>query len=296
MSVINVVKFIMTHPLNKDNKLKSIIRFAKWQIGSRLVSGEIVYDWINGSKLFVCAGETGLTGNIYTGLHEFQDMAFLLHVLRDDDLFIDVGANVGSYTILACSSIGARGYAFEPIPTTYKRLVENIHLNHLDNRVECLNIGVGGKQGRIDFTANMDTTNHALVSGEQNKNTVSVEVSTLDTVLKDELPALIKIDVEGYEAAVLEGALETLEKGTLHSVIMELNGSGNRYGFDEQRILETMLDHGFNTYSYNPMDRTLINLQGKNLRSGNTIFIREESLVLEKLRNAPKINVFGKQF
>jgi FkbM family methyltransferase len=296
MSVINVVKFIMTHPLNRDNKLKSIIRFVKWQIGSRLVPGAIVYDWINGSKFLVCNGETGLTGNIYTGLHEFQDMAFLLHVLRDDDLFIDVGANVGSYTILACSAIGARGYAFEPVPATYKRLVENIHLNYLDKRVQCFNIGVGGKQGRIDFTSNMDTTNHALASDEQNVNKISVEISTLDKILKDEWPAFIKIDVEGYETLVLEGASETLKKGTLHSVIMELNGSGSRYGFDESRILETMFDHGFRTYSYNPIDRTLIDLQGKNLNSGNTLFIRDEPSVLEKLMNSPKITVNRMQF
>ena len=107
MSVIESVKFIATHPLTRDNTFKSLLRFVRWQIGSRLVPGPIVYDWINGSRFLVRAGETGLTGNVYTGLHEFQDMGFLLHVLGDGDLFIDVGANVGSYTILACSSRGA---------------------------------------------------------------------------------------------------------------------------------------------------------------------------------------------
>ena len=231
MSVIESVKFIATHPLTRDNTFKSLLRFVRWQIGSRLVPGPIVYDWINGSRFLVRAGETGLTGNVYTGLHEFQDMGFLLHVLGDGDLFIDVGANVGSYTILACSSRGARGYAFEPVPGTYMRLVENIHLNHLENRVKCLNIGLGSKRESIAFTTDMGPANHALASGEQNENTVSIEVSTLDAVLKDERPVLMKIDVEGYETPVLEGALETLKKQTLHSVIMELNGSGSRFGF-----------------------------------------------------------------
>ena len=296
MSVLNTFKFITTHPLNRDNKLKSIIRFAKWQVGSRLVPGQIVYDWVNGSKFLVRTGETGLTGNIYTGLHEFPDMAFLLHVLRDDDLFIDVGANVGSYTILACSAIGANGYAFEPVPGTYKRLIDNIRLNHLENRVKCLNIGVGSEKGNIAFTSDMDTTNHALASGEQSDNAISVEVSTLDAVLGEESPSLMKIDVEGYETPVLKGAIETLKKQTLHSVIMELNGSGSHYGFDESKILEIMFDHGFRTYSYNPLDRSLINLQGKNLNSGNTLFIRDESFVLDRLKNSPKVTIHGKQF
>ena len=295
MSHLNTIKFIINHPLNRDRKFSSLVRFAKWQIGSRLVPGAVVFDWVNGSKFLVRSGETGLTGNIYTGLHEFSDMGFLLHVLRDKDLFVDIGANVGSYTILACSAVGARGVAFEPVPSTFKRLVENMILNHLDEKVKCVNKGVGARQGSIAFTSDSDTTNHALASGEDRENTVNVEVTTLDAFLNGQFPSIAKIDVEGYETPVLEGAQETLKNKTLHSVIMELNGSGSRYGYDESRILELMFDHEFKTYSYNPMNRTLINLKGKNLGSGNTLFIRDESFVLEKIRNSPKVTINGKQ-
>ena len=157
------------------------MRFAKWQIGSRLVPGAVVYDWINGSRFLVRTGETGLTGNIYTGLHEFSDMGFLLHFLRDEDLFIDVGANVSSYTILACSVAGARAYAFEPVPSTYNRLTENMRLNHLDNKVKYVNKGVGTQQGSIAFTSDRDTMNHALAHGEQSSNTINIDVISLDT-------------------------------------------------------------------------------------------------------------------
>jgi hypothetical protein len=142
----------------------------------------------------------------------------------------------------------------------------------------------------------MDTTNHALALGEQSDNAISVNVSTLNAVLMDETPAMMKIDVEGFETPVLEGALEILKKESLHSIIMELNGSGSRYGFDESKLLAMLLDFGFQTYSYNPMDRTLINLQGKNLNSGNTLFIRNEPLVQERLKNSFKVTVHGKQF
>ena len=207
MPLMNTIKFITTHPLNRDKKFNALIRFAKWQIGSRLVPGNVICDWINGAKFLARTGETGITGNIYTGLHEFADMAFLLHVLRDDDLFVDVGANVGSYTILACAAIGAKGYAFEPVPATYKRLVENIRINHLEDRVQYLNMGVGREPAMIAFTSDMDTTNHALAHGEQNANAIDVEITTLDTALLNQSPSLLKIDVEGYETAVLEGAM-----------------------------------------------------------------------------------------
>jgi FkbM family methyltransferase len=159
----------------------------------------IVYDWVNRSKFFVKTGETGLTGNIYTGLHELPEMGFLLHFLRDTDFFVDVGANVGSYTILACSAIGARGCAIEPVASTYRRLVENIRLNHMEERVQCFNIGVGNKSGSVRFTGGLDTVNHVVALNEYSENTINVEISTLDIILKYINPSLIKIDVEGYE-------------------------------------------------------------------------------------------------
>jgi hypothetical protein len=107
MSYLNTLTFIINHPLNRIRRLQAIREYVSWQIGSFLVSTDVVFEWINGSKFLVHKGETGLTGNIYTGLHEFSDMGFLRHVLRPTDLFIDVGANVGSYTILACGAIGA---------------------------------------------------------------------------------------------------------------------------------------------------------------------------------------------
>lgn len=298
--MISTLKFITGHQLNSQRKLRAILNYLKWQFGSRLISGTVVYDWVNGSKFFVKRGDTGLTGNIYTGLHEFQDMAFLLHYLRAEDSFVDVGANLGSYTILACSAVGAKGVAYEPIPSTYTKLVENMRLNHLDNKVAVLNKGVGAQKSEILFTSNADTTNHALAVGEQSNDSVSVEVTSLDLSLSDELlasegggPALIKIDVEGYETPVLQGAHETLKNPSLNAVIMELNGSGRHYGFDESKLLELMASYGFKTYSYDPFSRQLINLQGKNLTQGNTLFIRNKSAVEKRLQSACNIEVNG---
>src|SRR5882762_2204257 len=275
VSMLSVLKFIAAHPLNDGRRLAALMRFAEWQVASRLIHGDIVFDWIKGSRFLVRNGETGLTQNIYTGLQEFADMGFLLHVLRNNDLFVDVGANVGSYTILACAVIGARGYAFEPVPPTYRRLVENVRLNHVESRVTCLKVGVGSVEGVVSFTSGKDTTNHVVTSGEKVPDAIDVRMCTLDSVLEGESPAVAKIDVEGFETPVLEGAQKTLSKASLHSVIMELNGSGSRYGYDESRILEMMSDHSFKTYSYDPLDRSLIKLNGKNLASGNTLFIRD---------------------
>ena len=294
--MLSVIRFIATHPLARTDKVGATLRFVRWQIRSRLASRPLVHPWIGGSKFLARSGETGLTGNIYAGLHEFADMGYLLHVLRAQDLFVDIGANVGSYTILACRAIGARGYAIEPVPETFRRLLSNVRLNGIDERVMCLNVGASSESGFLHFKTGLDTTNHAMADGDQAAGTIRVAVSTLDEVLRRESPALIKIDVEGYETPVLQGASETLRNPALHSVILELNGSGRHYGFSEQKILATLFDRGFKSYTYDLFTRCLIDLQGTSLREGNTLFIRNESLVRERLAGAEKFIVHGRAF
>src|SRR5437868_4075814 len=114
MGIINTLNFITRHPLNEQRKLKAIGRWLTWQVGSRLVPGPVAVNFVNDTMLLVSPGMTGATGNVYAGLHEFQDMAFVLHLLRQGDCFIDVGANIGSYTVLAGGGIGARCIAIEP--------------------------------------------------------------------------------------------------------------------------------------------------------------------------------------
>lgn len=296
MALLQTLRFIANHPCNQHNKLAALKRYFRWQIGSRLLSGQVVHEWVNGARFLVRAGETGLTGNIYTGLHEFEDMGFLLHYLRADDVFVDVGANVGSYTVLAGAAVGARCFAFEPVPETFARLVDNARLNHLDDRARCVNVGVGAEDGELWFSGDLDTVNHVLAAGETSAQAVKVKVASLDSLLGGESPALIKIDVEGFETPVLDGAQAVLKRPSLHAVIMELNGSGTRYGFDEQKIVVRMAEYGFGTYSYNPFGRALFNLHGKNLDSGNTLFIRDEASVLARLRAAPRVKILGASF
>jgi predicted RNA methylase len=100
---------------------------------------------------------TGATKNLYCGLDDFEDMGFLLHALRPSDLFIDIGANVGSFTVLAGAVVGASCIAIEPIFETYKKLLDNIAINRLNGRCEALNVAVGSEEGELEFTAGLDS-------------------------------------------------------------------------------------------------------------------------------------------
>lgn len=294
MSFTQTIRFIVGHPINRGHRLRALLRYAKWQFGSRMVPGDVAFTWVNDSKLLARPGETGVTGNIYTGLHEFPDMGFLLHFLRKGDLFVDVGANIGSYAILAGSAVGAKTVAFEPIPRTFERLVDNVLLNRAEDLIRCMNMAIGAENESVLFTSDEDTTNHAISSAESSRSSIPVEVTTLDQALANEHPVLMKIDVEGYETLVLRGCQKTLESPSVSAVIIELNGSGSRYGFEDSDILRLMLQLGFETCSYDPFSRKLTRTHGMANNSGNTLFVRNVSMVEARLQDAKPFSIFGR--
>jgi FkbM family methyltransferase len=236
MLIYKIISGILRHPLNKKTKIQALGRFIRWQLGSRLIPGEFVFEWINKSKLIASMGENGVTGNIYGGLQEFNEMAFLLHALRPLDIFVDIGANVGSYTILASAAVGAKTYSFEPVPDTYRRLKNNISINEINDRVIALNMALGKSKSQLRFSVDDNCMNHVIAENEVGSNSIKVPVSTVDEEVLDD-PFVIKIDVEGYELPVLDGAISTLKKNSLSAVIIEINGSGKRYGFTDGDLL-----------------------------------------------------------
>src|SRR5437868_5193159 len=120
---------------------------------------------------------TGATGNLYCGLHEYSDMSFVLHLLRKEDAFADIGANIGSYTVLASGHVGARSFAFEPVASTFENLLKNVSLNNISDRVRSYNIALGAKAGTVDFTTGLDTVNHVVQDNQESSTKV-----TLDTL------------------------------------------------------------------------------------------------------------------
>jgi FkbM family methyltransferase len=289
--LLDTLKFIFRHPATRNNKWAAFRRFAGWQIRSRAFKYPVVYPFIENSKLIVQKGMTGATGNIYTGLHEFEDMMFLLHLLRPGELFVDVGANIGSYTILASSVSGAKVISFEPVPETFLHLKHNVDINDRESFVELNNSGVGDKPGKLNFTSGYDTMNHVVTDlPVSSAGLIQVDILTLDEALSGVLPVLIKIDTEGFELAVLNGAKSTLQKTSLLAIIVEINGSCRRYGIKETEIHECILESGFRPVSYNPVSRDLLKVNSFNPH-GNTIYIKNEKEVQQRIRSARKFRV-----
>ena len=226
-------------------------------------------------------GMTGFTGNIYCGLHEFADMSLVLHALRPEDRFVDVGANVGSYTILASGVCGASTLAFEPDPETAFFLRRNIEINGLSGKASVYEMALGGETGEVDFTVGQDTTNQVAAAG--GPRTRRVRIGRLDDVAPAPGASVLKIDVEGYEEQVLAGAEATLANEALLAILTEGQGPA---------IVDQLARFGFERAFYDPRSRALVHEPVFD-RVGNGLFIRDREALQTRLFEAPVREVFG---
>jgi FkbM family methyltransferase len=284
-------KFLWTHPLLKGRPLYAFGRFFFWQLRSRLWKHPVVFAWVGGSKLWIRGGWSSLTGNYYAGLYDFEDMGFLLHFLRPGDIFADVGANMGSYSILASGVCRARSVSYEPVPAAFGRLLANRDLNDLSALVDCRACAVGAAPGVISMTSALDATNHVVSDDDPDR--MKVQVVALDEDLP-ETPILMKIDVEGFESEVLGGARRLLGDPRLKAIVIELNGSGRRYGRNDADIHALLLAAGFKAYHYSPQGRSLTPLARPG--AANTLYCRDLMLVEERLRTAAAFTAAGRSF
>jgi FkbM family methyltransferase len=273
-------KFLATHPLTRRRRLSAIARVLRWQLVS-CIGEEVIIDWIGGTRFAARRGMTGITGNVYAGLHEFADMAFVLHFLRPEDLFVDVGANVGSYTILASGVVGCRTVAFEPDPEAAATLERNVALNRIAERVEARRAAVGNRDGIIRFSVGLDTVNH-VVAGT-NMPGRDVPMQTLDRAVFGAglIPRLIKIDVEGFEADVLRGARAVLAAPDLMAVQTE-----NR----APEVVEMLKSVGMIEFTYDAFEHRL--KPARDIPMANALFVRDPSYVTNRLASATPVRVF----
>jgi FkbM family methyltransferase len=291
---LSTLNTLLTHPLASKHKCKTLTRFFKWGFVNKFGCKSFDYEFIGNTKIRVKKSFSTAELQYYCGLSEFNDMGFLLHFLQKGDLFVDIGANIGSYTLLASGHIGTKTIAFEPVPSTFEYLNENIKLNKIESLTDLRNLGLSDSKGVLKFTAGLDAINHVVYPENQTKNIIEVPVDTLDNSLIGENPIMLKIDVEGFETMVIKGASETLKNQYLKAIIIELNGLANEFGFDELKIHERLITEEFTPYFYNPFSRELKSMKG--IGTHNTVYLRDIETIKKRILEAPMVSVFGSKF
>ena len=286
---LRLYRFFRRHPLTATAPGKALRRALAWQVASRLCPFDMLMPWIGGTRLIMRRGRTGATGNWYTGLHEFDDMGFVLHFLRPEDLFFDVGANIGSYSVLAAGAAGSEVLSVEPGDEARAVLNANLRVNDLEGRVSVSAEGIAAQDGVAYFTSGLDTVNH-LAEGP-GPDIVEIKTRSLDSLADGRTPVAIKMDVEGAEFDALTGAKGLLENPDLKALILELNDNVLASGHAPAEIYDLLAGHGFEPCGYDPKARAI--LAADRARSENVIFLRDRAFVESRVESAAPFAILG---
>jgi len=231
-NILKILKIIFNHPLNTNSKLKSFLRFSFFNLKKILNKEQIIFPWVEKSKLIFDNSEIDTSSqrqikfNYYLGLAEYEEMAFLMHCLKKDDVFIDCGANLGIYTILASKVIGSGSIAFEPHPETVKKFMSQLNINNITNKVKIVNKAIGDKIDEVNFSNKKDALRRKILQKKEYEKDsfIKVKMTTLDYELSDiKRDFFIKMDLEGFEYNALKGAASILQKKNLKAIIIENN-------------------------------------------------------------------------
>ena len=277
------------NPITKNRQAKAMRKYIVFNVLCRLKTN-IICNGIEGMKFVISKGDSGLVGNVYFGVYEVNESMFMLHFLRDHDTFLDIGANIGHYSILASGLTNAKSISVEPIPSTIKKFQKQIDINNLNDKITPMNIGLSDKISNLYFSSDNKDMNH-IVNSEY-PNAIKIPVSTMDNICQNKNISIIKIDVEGYEKFVLQGGEKTLNNPNLKTIIVELNNSGSRYGINDLEVYNKLLTFGFLPYEYLPLTREILQLESYNKKQFNTIFIRDLEYVKNRIRESKKYKVW----
>ena len=190
--------------------------------------------------------------NFLQGAHkEDVTKSCIKPLLNPGSVFVDVGANVGYFTLLA-STLGARVVAYEPTPSVFARLKENVALNGFED-AQLVNAAVMDKPGTLSLHISGDDPEaNSLFGDDAQDNTPCVRVPAI--TLDDDLAArgiqhvdLLKIDAEGAEPFVLDGATRLLGSPNPPVIIVEVNAFTLKCaGLQPSDILSRLESHGYN--------------------------------------------------
>lgn len=252
----------------------------------------IIYDLCADVKI-ILHKDSRLCRLIYFGFEE-NELNFMKKYLRNGDVFIDIGSNIGLYSLIASSFIGKEGsiYAIEPTPETFSRLKKNIALNNFKN-INTLNFGLSNSENVVDFNTSNDGYDawNSLAKLDQLKKgaKIKINVKTLDSVLdKNSITKvdLVKLDVEGWEKYVLEGASNLLNHADPPVFMVEFTES-NAFvaGYYLGELYDYMTSYGFKWYSYDKANNKL-NFELKKLHYPyeNLIAIKDYEKCVQRLK------------
>ena len=256
------VRFIWNHPANRHRRLRQLARAFSYQVQARAFHRRVQARVGDRAQVWVDLHRTSASKAFYANPPDWPQTRVWQERLRPGDLFLDIGANVGTYSVLAVS-LGATVMAVEAASDTAELLRENIALNGFA-LVGVVQAAAGSVAGKTRFTEGLDSVNRIDPAGVR-----EVDMVTVDALIGQRSVAGMKVDVEGFELHVLQGAACALREHRIELLQLEWNeASKAALGVDRSPVEALLTEHGYQ----------LLHARRRNLGPGRAIRRRARPL------------------
>ena len=216
-----VLEFTWKHPANRGRRVRALAAVARFQVLGRLLGRRAIARVGDHSVIRADVHAYHAARAMYGNPLDWNEMTAWRRTLKPGSLFVDVGANVGLYTIWALD-IGAEVIAVEPDRRSRERLSENLMLNGYSATI--VPAAAGESAGVLRLTVGLDNQNHLVLDSDATTvPSATVPVQPLDDIVGDRVVDGLKIDVEGAELLVLRGARRSLSSQRIRLIQLEWN-------------------------------------------------------------------------
>ena len=227
-------------------------------------SDEIVVSTIHGHKIVLDGRDLSVTPDVaLRGCHEWPEEAFVRRTLRGGDWFVDIGANCGTFSILAASLCGPLGrvLAFEPNPHIRRLLSKSSVMNWYHDRIQIFELALGDAQesktlsyypcrlggAQIDANENAGDPFYSTGTFLSEKNKIDVSIQRLDDLIPINIPIkILRVDTKGHELRILDGSMRLLAERAFDFIILEAEIEFAPRNWNEMlRSLRMLIDVGY---------------------------------------------------
>ena len=251
-----------------------------------LESGSI-YQWS------ISDPRTAVACLVATGIYEPIETRILQQLAKGSKLIVDIGANVGYYTVELAKLLGPTGQllSFEPVEASFSQLRKNVKLNRIDNAVRMFQLGVSDSvsQSQIFLPRKSGSSAASLRNLHPQEEFVSqvIQTTTLDHIFETlEITEcnLIKIDVEGGELQAIQGAIATITKFNPVIFAELLRKWSKAFAYNPNTVLHILINLGYTCWGVSEALREIISFEETDVET-NFLFIHADNLTetLEKL-------------
>lgn len=284
----SLARTIYSHPYNRRKPFFALYRLLRWQLDKKLSSKGRVYTYWGTRKITCYPDSHESMWLVYNYYMDWDEFHFIKRYVREASVVLDVGANIGVYTLWISQYLGNEGrlIAFEPDPQNCRRCAENLEQNNLE-MVRLEQTALSNRSGKLELSIGKDMENHLMPDDAATSPSIAVQGTTLDEYCRLHDIARIdflKIDVEGAESLVLQGAENALARSMIGVIQLELTNALKRYGIDRADLVELLHKHDYSLYTYSCIENQLHAVQEPNETPQNVYAIHDIDEVRSRLQ------------